>query len=181
MTNDNCYNWMQHEEQNLSKEDFDKLSRDYLYCRLYEMSNGKYYEILKNTRVASKEFREDAIQQCFSAFEQEQYFLCTCGLLTIIEGLLAKYAQSSNTRLSSLLRKIEDKVDQGQDLEQILAVENIKGYIELLTAKSDFQNGIEPSTLNRHWILHGRSQRSVGKADCLRLFSILSLILEVSH
>lgn len=178
---DTCYKWMQNEEPQLSKEDFDRLSLNYLYNKLYEMHDGLYYNTLKNVLITSGELQEDVIQQCLTAFEQGQFFLCACGLLTIIEGILAKYAQSSNTRLSSLFKKIEEKVNQCQNREQILTAANIKGYIELLTTKSDFQSGMEPDELNRHWILHGRSQRNIGKADCLRLLITLSLILEVSH
>lgn len=181
---DHLYKSMQSEHPELTKEDFSRYAQNYLYTQLYEMNDKKYYQSMKEYLISSKECEKNSsehIRQCFFAFEQGQYFICACGLLTILEGILAGYAQSSNTRLSSLFKRIEEEIVENQDTDQILAAANMRGYIELLTAKSDFQGGIEPNELNRHWLLHGRSQRTVEKADCLRLFITVSIILEISQ
>lgn len=180
----NCYKYMICKDSTLNKAEFHRLAIDYLYTELYRMDEGKYYDILKRDIIDNGELKEtvpELIQQCFSAFEGNLYFPCACGLLSIIEGLLAKYSQSANTRLLSLFERIDEKIKQSQDLELILTATNVKGYIELLTKKSDFQNGVEPDMLNRHWLLHGRSKRNIGKADCLRLFIIIALVLEISN
>lgn len=181
---DNCYKYMICKDPALSKEEFHRLAIDYLYTELYRMDEGKYYDVLKKDIVDNGELKEavpEFIRQCFSAFESNLYFPCACGLLSIMEGLLAKYSQSANTRLLSLFERIDEKIKESQDIELILTATNIKGYIESLTEKSNFQNGAEPDVLNRHWLLHGRSKRNIEKTDCLRLFITIALVLEISN
>lgn len=179
---DDCYQWMQREFPELTKEEFQKYAKKFLYTELYQMHDRKYYECLKeditnNSHI--KESMKEYIQQCIFSLEHNQYFSCACGLLAIIEGMLAEGAQSANTKLLSLLSRVEENASQAHDIERNLAIANIKGYIETLTIKSDFQSGVEPLDLNRHWLLHGRSQKVIDEGDCLVLLTVLSIILEI--
>ena len=179
---DECYQRMQHEAPELTKEEFLKYAKNLLYIKLYQMHDGKYYESLKKDIISNSQFKENTVefvQQCIFSFDNDQYFPCACGLLSIIEGLLAEGAQSANTKLLSLLSRVEENASQTYDGERDFTIANIKGYIEILTAKSDFQSGVEPSNLNRHWLLHGRSQKIIDEGDCLVLFTVLLTILEI--
>ena len=48
------------------------------------------------------------------------------------------------------------------------AWESLNCFVESLYGRVEFA-GAEPRTLNRHWILHGRSSAEWTQADCLRL------------
>lgn len=43
-------------------------------------------------------------------------------------------------------------------------------FIRKLYEKSDF-NAAEPDEINRHWLLHGRSDFEQTEIDCIRLFN----------
>lgn len=39
-----------------------------------------------------------------------------------------------------------------------------------------FGNGVEPSYINRNWLLHGKSCRVIERYECIQLFNALSVI-----
>ena len=42
--------------------------------------------------------------------------------------------------------------------------------------KYTFEKGLEPPYINRNWLLHGRSSRTVERFECIQLFNALSAI-----
>ena len=54
-------------------------------------------------------------------------------------------------------------------------------FIRKLYEKSDF-NANEPDVINRHWLLHGRSDYEQTELDCIRLFNaVQSLCMVVNQ
>ena len=45
-------------------------------------------------------------------------------------------------------------------------------FIGKLYAKSDF-SAEEPEEINRHWLLHGRSEYDISEIDCIRLINAI--------
>ena len=51
--------------------------------------------------------------------------------------------------------------------------------ISKMLAKTVSFNMTEPENLNRHWLLHGRAERIPTKSDCLKLFNIIELVIDI--
>ena len=151
------------------------------FQRIFEFSNGKYYNVLKNE--LKKYYSESAdesikMQQILQAFEDGLYYPCACALAAMIEGTLGRAAQSADTRLYELIKNVSPEREHP---EKDLILENLKGFISELAKSSRFVTEQEPTFLNRHWLLHGRSEKEIKKIDCLILLNALREILELIH
>lgn len=181
MTNDDgLFRKCQEVDLDLSKDEFFELAKKYLFLNLYEDFNQRYY---KETRDRIETFLNNHyapmgcfFSQCCNALENELLYPCICGLTTILEGILGKYTGLSKTSMHVLFEKIKSQLNDGASY--IIAI-NIQSFIDAITSKSDFSNQNEPVQLNRHWLLHGRSNRDITKLDCISIICAVDAIIEI--
>ena len=178
--NDDFFDRCRQEDANLSKDDFCELAATYLFYRLYEEYDHQYYNAAKN-RVET--FLNNYyppmsgfFSQCTKALESEFFYPCVCGLITILEGILGKYVGSSQTSMHSLFDNVIDQITDST--ESIVAI-NIQSFIDTITTRSDFLSQDEPIQLNRHWLLHGRSNRDVTKLDCISILCAIDAVIDL--
>ena len=111
------------------------------------------------------------VQQCWEAFQNRLYAVCSTSLLSVIEGVLSEFGDDK--RDVRMMRICQHHVDNfpvnGSTIEKHVWISyNI--FIRKLYEKSDF-NAAEPDEINRHWLLHGRSDFEQTEIDCIRLFN----------
>lgn len=113
-------------------------------------------------------------------YQQSQYKASALLLCGLIEGKLIQLRSDSKrpvgaNAVKTLIAMCESDIERA--LIEILYTENLFTYLNALFAKGcGFL--CEPETLNRNYISHGMSNRSVQKLDCIQLFLALYNLVE---
>lgn len=150
----------------------------------YEMLDKKFYMSMKEnilTKIGNYNLYEQT-KQSFMSFEKELYYPCVCGLLPIFEGVSVDSKTVKTYKWESIEESLKKryKIYFNNNDETDLEEYTIRLMSRMLTETFDF-NQIEPKELNRHWLLHGRAERLPTKTDCLKLFNIIELVLDIKH
>ncbi len=150
----------------------------------YEMLDKKFYISMKEnilTKIVNYNLCEQ-IKQSFISFENELYYPCVCGLLPIFEGVIVDSKSVKTYKWENIEESFKKKYKTyfNNNNENNLEEYTIRLISKILTETFDFDK-IEPDELNRHWLLHGRAERVPTKSDCLKLFNIIELVLDIKH
>lgn len=151
-------------------EDINKLAEEFLITDELIVSASKL-SALDTNRV---------FQQSIQAFYKGAYDLAIIGLTAVLDKLLSEHSGeitkvNIKSRCTIIKKKIEDKGDdfldelEGRDLLLYLTYPKA---VELFGESSSFDNK-EPDLLNRHWIMHGRSNRLYTKLDCVKVLNMI--------
>jgi len=119
------------------------------------------------------------VEECWRAFQAELYAVCATSLLAVIEGVLSEFSDDkADVRMMKVCQKHIDEYpeDGGAILRHVWISYN--NFIKNVYQKSDFKAD-EPDTINRHWLLHGRSDFEIEEIDCLRLFNAVESLCMV--
>lgn len=119
------------------------------------------------------------VRECWSAFSSKLFAVCATSLLSVIEGVLSEFSEDkADVRMMKVCQKQVDEYppDGGTILRHVWISYN--NFIRNLYKKSDF-NSDEPAEVNRHWLLHGRSDFEIEGIDCLRLFNAVESLCVV--
>ncbi|MDR4225929.1 hypothetical protein FO507_00800 [Bacillus mojavensis] len=151
--------------------------------------NKLFYEYYTNDDLINLKIEFDEIKtripnefkslvfQCISCFLRGDWHITIPSLITIVEGLIAKFLKT-NKHSSYLLSHWEKKINPKEnELTYALSV-SLHEYIgnSLFTYKSFKDDRGEG--LNRNWILHGRdTPDSWEDVDSIKLFILISALL----
>ncbi|MDM5332873.1 hypothetical protein QUF56_06490 [Ureibacillus composti] len=120
-----------------------------------------------------------AIKECVFAYESKKYIITSITLITVIEGILSKfYPDKTNVRMMKVCQTQVDSIEEKNSIIEKHIWHSYNNFVRKLYEKSDFSNA-EPSFINRHWLLHGRSEYNLTEIDCLRLFNAVSSICSI--
>lgn len=148
----------------------------------YEMLSNKYYNLMKENILSklSNESLKEKMQQCFSSFENGMFYPCVCGLLPVFERVMVESKTSLEYNWNYIEKDLKKKfkVYFNDNNENNLEEYTIRLISKMLAKKVDFDE-VEPEELNRHWLLHGRAERILTKSDCLKLFNIIELVIDI--
>lgn len=135
---------------------------------------------VKNSSI--KTTQKKLFNQCLESFSRKNYLICTTALITILEGLLSEFGDDKkDIRMIRICRFQMDQTKTDKKIINHLVWVSFYNFIKELYDKSAFDES-EPDRINRHWILHGRTEKQVGEADCLRLFNaIYSLVTMLKY
>lgn len=135
---------------------------------------------VKNSSI--KTTQKELFNQCLESFNRKNYLICTTALITILEGLLSEFGDDKkDIRMIRICRFQMDQTKTDKKIINHLVWVSFYNFIKELYDKSAFDES-EPDRINRHWILHGRTDKQVGEADCLRLFNaIYSLVTMLKY
>ena len=156
----------------VSEEDVDAT-----FVALFEANDGELFEQASALLLESRavENWHDLLMQTLDAYKRQHYLLAVPSLLLTIEGVLAVDAgcntnvkSMASARVAEIQRRLPGSVT-------LIEWEAAQAVIDKLYQGSPF-TGSAPATLNRHWILHGRSSATWSQADCLRLISLLATL-----
>lgn len=111
------------------------------------------------------------LEQCFDNYARGQHLICIPALLTVLEGAIAVPEGAMFVNSPQRKALFDEKIEEGGDLGGTVW-DSMRIFFDNLYQNSDFA-GARPSSLNRHWILHGRDEPDWRQADALRLFHTL--------
>lgn len=134
------------------------------------------YEVTKNMieGILSSKIREPLkkmVRECREAFMSKLYSVCATSLLSVIEGILSDFGDDKQD--VRMMRICQHHVDNFPENGSTIAKHtwiSYNAFIRNLYQKSDFSSE-EPEGINRHWLLHGRSDFEQDENDCIRLFN----------
>ena len=114
-------------------------------------------------------------KECYFAFENKKYAICADSLVAIIEGILSTFCDDkTNIRMMKICQsKVDELANEKEHITKKYIWVSYNKFIRKLYEKNDF-TADEPSFINRHWLLHGRSAYEIEEIDCLRLFNAVS-------
>lgn len=139
------------------------------------------YDDYRNMKSMIKGIQESKIKEgliklvteCWSAFNTKMYAMCATSLLSVIEGILSEFSDDKqDVRMMKVCQKHVDNFpsDGSTILKHVWISYN--QFIRNLYQKSDF-TADEPEAINRHWLLHGRSDFEVEEIECMKLFNAI--------
>jgi hypothetical protein len=120
------------------------------------------------------------LDECFEVFEAGKHLVTVPALISTIEGVVARAANSSRKQSvsSKFLASIcADKAKASASPSSIEALmwRSLQIFIEKLFQHAPFDKS-RPPVINRHWILHGRDSSDWTIVDSLRLFCALETV-----
>jgi len=117
--------------------------------------------------------------ECIEIFNMGKYIASTTTLLTVLEGVLSDFGDDqTDTRMKRICKFQMDKTKLDNKIINHLIWVSIYKFIDELYSKSKF-NQNEPRQINRHWILHGRTKREVGRIDAIRIVNAIHSLITI--
>lgn len=139
------------------------------------------YDDYRNMKAMIKGIQESKIKvglkklvnECWNAFNVKMYAICATSLLSVIEGILSEFSDDKqDVRMMKICQKHVDSFpNNGSTIMKHVWI-SYNQFIRNLYKKSDF-TASEPDTINRHWLLHGRSDFKVEEIECMKLFNAI--------
>lgn len=169
------YNIVYWGEINENKENEILKRNDMFLNRLLYDDNPLGFDYKNSEIIINKK----VFKQCLDAYNSCKYELCSIGLFSIVDGMLSYYSDDKQcVKAKERIDKVKSKIEQ----YKIVMPKSIQ-YITYtfvpislkLFAKSDF-NKKEPNLINRHWTVHGRSNKENTKEECLILFRVINAL-----
>lgn len=137
------------------------------------------YDDYRNMKAMTKGIQESKIKagliklvnECWNAFNSKMYAICATSLLSVIEGILSEFSDDKqDVRMMKVCQKHVDTFpNDGSTIMKHVWI-SYNQFIRNLYQKSDF-TADEPEAINRHWLLHGRSDFEVEEIECMKLFN----------
>lgn len=147
-----------------------------------ENDNHEINSVIERCRQAKQTSDySELFSQTISAYQAEHYHLACLGMLAMVDGTLSDVSENRKTgykiRLEEIEKKIADKFEL-DDLEKkmMCIYVSMNSFEETIFKNSDFAQA-EPSDLNRHWIIHGRTRREYTKLDFIKTILWLDAII----
>lgn len=139
------------------------------------------YDDYRNMKAMIKGIQESKIKaglkklvnECWNAFNGKMYAICATSLLSVIEGILSEFSDDKqDIRMMKVCQKHVDSFpNDGSTIMKHVWI-SYNQFIRNLYQKSDFTAN-EPDAINRHWLLHGRSDFEVEEIECMKLFNAI--------
>lgn len=169
----------------ISEEILDALSIEAWVDNYYfENSEERFCKLLNRCKAhLQTETERRLLCECEQAYINQSYHLACIGLFSLTDGVLSEITESNQTSVAKRLNIINDKIVTNTTLDEYdarffcifqamyrVSEDNDKSIIKCreLFESSDF-NGLEPKYLNRHWTIHGRTERIFNRLDVLRI------------
>lgn len=120
-----------------------------------------------------KEGLKKLVNECWNVFNSKMYAICATSLLSVIEGILSEFSDDKqDVRMMKVCQKHVDSFpSDGSTIMKHVWI-SYNQFIRNLYQKSDFTAN-EPDIINRHWLLHGRSDFEVEEIECMKLFNAI--------
>lgn len=154
----------------------------------YYFDNSEHKVALLIERCgSSKEIThyEDLYTQTIEAYQRGHYHLACIGMFSILDGVLADVSEITTTSFKLRIETIENKIKDEVELNEVdrkticiyTAMEKIENSLFVF---SDFSQD-EPSSLNRHWLVHGRTRKKYTKYDFLKILLWMDGVFYIHH
>ena len=138
--------------------------------------------------------RSDWFLEAENLFNKQYYTSCAMLLTAILEQSIRKCPIDTWRKKTTVFFKdavnltIEDYYNNksieplSQYIETVLLLPSIDGFIkQYFDSGNPFQKGKEPSFLERNWLMHGLTKRTITESDCVKLFNVICSLHYVLH
>lgn len=177
-----------------SKEWYDLLTKQEGEKIVTYFEGGNGYILVDSIQSLEREYVTEPNQRYFSKaksfFEQEDYMTTAIYLVILIEARTnqlmnypsgTRYKQKYSVEGFENYLNTEFKKINSFFTKRFLFLEMYPSIIEFLNrlfidGKYTFEKKVEPPYINRNWLLHGRSIRTIERYECIQLFNALSVI-----
>lgn len=143
--------------------------------------SGKEFRYIcrKAKKMIPEGAQQKTFEECINSYNNKQFNVCRPALISVLEGMISEFnADPKDVRVKH--------VCDSKAKAEIASKNNIKGlcwismyeFTNVIYDKSDFSQN-EPSSMNRHWIEHGRTNRIDDGTDCLKLFNAISTMAHI--
>lgn len=128
--------------------------------------------------------------QAIRCYHDEQYDIAIIGMMAVIDCVITMASGNPSHRLANRCKEIMSKIE----LNTAVSYAEYAVVTLLMTYQAMFdtlEHGItfsdtpnaknEPMTLNRHWLMHGRTVREKTRFDCIKLLNFLYSIILIDE
>ncbi len=162
-----------HRFDELKKSVNDENTLDCFFVNYYAEREFKYI-CRKIFKSIQNQAQKSIFNECIFSYENGLYSTCLTTLITIFEGVVSSFGDSQqDVRVMRICRFHADEALKKKKYIKNLCWLSMYQYTSVLYQKSDFSQP-EPTTINRHWIQHGRTGKEGDKISCLKVFNALS-------
>ncbi len=125
--------------------------------------------------------QQENFRQAMVAFSSGLFSVALITLVTVLEGLIATFGDNpQNVRIMRICSfHAQEEKTKRNDIKG-LCWDSMYAFTKILFQPSDFTQA-EPSTINRHWIEHGRTERIADEICCLRVINALSTMAVIKE
>lgn len=152
---------------------------------LYTTKNNHLFNTMAYaTQTGLSGRKEQRYAEAVTVFRGGYYDATACILFSLIDGLIVN--PNAPKDVNVIKRNFPPIRDNISDLSILVPaiwyLHPVEQFLDGFMKDSDFSKH-EPQELNRHWLLHGRTNRPVSNIDCLKLFCALwgILVLMKTH
>lgn len=154
------------------------------------------YQLLNHIRGYAR-FEVEKINWWIEAeklFDKNLFFSCTLVLSALFEREIRKCPIDNwrNKTTRFFKDSISDKITQiycddriepiSRYIDTLLLLPSLDGFIETFyNSGYTFDKGIEPSFIERNWLMHGMTDREISEEDCIKLFNANASLSYVLH
>lgn len=148
---------------------------------IFENSSSQLLETIKNG-ILTHPILKDCQTLCIQIIENfnlKNYNISIYPLFSILDRLLTQISELNNTNMKNRTNEIIEKLNNlnistlaDKDYHLIFLIKTFDKVITTISKSINFSEK-EPESLNRHWILHGRSNRIISRLDCIKLLNIV--------
>ena len=165
----------------IDADSIEKVVRKYYFDNEQEKFNELFNRCIEYKQVSS--FKKLFNQIC-NAYKNCDYEICCIALFTITDGLLSAISHDNSTAYKRRIDALREKIDKRTSLSDfdrrvLTAYTAMYKFDKSIFAFSDFDSEeTEIEGINRHWLLHGRTDKDYDEFDVLKvLLWIEALVL----
>jgi len=154
---------------------------DVFFLKHYTADNNKQLNLILSKMLPDKGLMQwrPLLEDCKLAFQHGCYKVTIPCLLSILEGMMAKFINDPRSiRMTNMIKSCEKFKDVEALRIKRLILTSVINFINNVFATSYFDNE-RPSLINRHWILHGRDETDWKEIDSIRLFLAIDTMRHV--
>lgn len=170
-----------------ANEIYDSLDIDAVIEKYYSENDDQRLNCVIERCKNSKKIEDYTLLffQTIEAYKLGHYHLACVGLFSVIDGILADVTNMINAtnfkrRIEAVNEKFDAKIELNDiDRRTLCIYDSVNIIKDSIFGGSDFSKA-EPSGINRHWVMHGRTRRIYTRCDFLKVLLLLDAIIFLS-
>ena len=119
--------------------------------------------------------------QSLAAYENGNYDIAALGITACFDKMLSICSGKPTHKIEERVKKLTERLENTEEDKLNLSEDDYDDYYLLVSyqlAAENFNKSSpftdpEPLELNRHWIMHGRTEKKMTKMDCFKLINLL--------
>lgn len=161
-------------------DNIEKLVRKYYFDNEQEKFNELFYRCTEYKQVSSF---NTLFKQICNSYKNRDYEICCIALFTITDGLLSIVSNDNSPKFKRRIDALREKVDKRTSLSdfdrRVLTVYTaMYKFDKSVFAFSNFDlEETKIEGINRHWLLHGRTNKDYDEFDVLKVLLWIEAII----